>query len=174
MSAANGGRRLDARAARSNPPPAGGTATPWPPHAFSARRTVRFAYCDPAGIVFYPRFFEILDDVKEEFFAAVLGQPIHLYFRDRRRGFPIARLETDFLAPSYHGDVLDVGLAIRRVGRSSVQMDYRIACAGQRRLDARTVIVFTDLADGRPVPLDEPLRAALQRCVADPSPEEAR
>ncbi len=171
MSAAPGSGDAGARPTQRG---RGSPAAAWPPHAFSARRTVRFAACDPAGIVFYPRFFEILDDVKEEFFATVLGQPIHLYFRDRRRGFPIARLETDFLAPSYHGDMLEVGLAIRHVGRTSVRMDYRIACGGQPRLQARTVIVFTDLADGRPVPLDPPLREALQRCVADPAVQDAR
>ena len=31
--------------------------------AFIAQRKVRFQHCDPAGIVFYPRYFEMLNSV---------------------------------------------------------------------------------------------------------------
>ncbi len=34
--------------------------------AWHTKHIVRFSHCDPAGIVFYPRFFEIVHEAKED------------------------------------------------------------------------------------------------------------
>lgn len=136
------------------------------------QRTVRFAHCDPAGIVFYPRFFEIVHDAKEEFFGAALGLAFPDLFRTLNRGFPIVRLEADFLAPSRHGDVLDVAIDVARLGTSSLHLDYALGCRGEPRLNLRTVVVHTALDTGRPVPIDGALRAALERFINGDTPLE--
>ena len=40
---------------------------------FTVERRVRFADCDAAGIVFFPRYFEMLNGVVEDWFAGPLG-----------------------------------------------------------------------------------------------------
>ena len=35
---------------------------------------IEFNHCDPAGIVFYPRYFEMTNSVVENFFADVVGR----------------------------------------------------------------------------------------------------
>jgi 4-hydroxybenzoyl-CoA thioesterase len=127
-----------------------GTARPW-----RTQRSVCFAHCDPAGIVFYPRLFEIVHDAKEEFFGTVLGQPFRELFRSLNRGLPMVRLETDMLAPARHGDVLDSAIDVSRL--------YVMTREGEARLNGRTVVVHTGLDTGRPVPIDGPLRSALER-----------
>ena len=42
---------------------------------FHYTQKVMFKHCDPAGIVFYPRYFEMMNDVVESFFAECLGLP---------------------------------------------------------------------------------------------------
>lgn len=138
--------------------------------AWHTRRTVRFAQCDPAGIVFYPRFFEIVHEAKEEFFAVALGQPYPVLLREMRRGLPIVRLEADFLAPSRHGDELDIRISVGRVGRSSVELDYALSCGDERRLQVHSVIVHTDLGTGHALAIDARLRAALTRFSASSGP----
>ncbi len=129
---------------------------------WQTQRTVRFAHCDPAGIVFYPRFFEIAHEAKEEWFRAVVGVPFQEYVGSQGRGLPIVRLEADFLAASRHGDELDVAITVAQLGRSSLHLHYALSCAGEPRVSIRTVIVQTDLRTGRPVPIDGELRARIE------------
>lgn len=135
-----------------------GTAHPW-----RTQRSVRFARCAAAGIVFYPRFFEIVHDAKEEFFGTVLGRSFRELFRSLNRGLSMGRLETDLLAPGRHGDVLDIAIDVSHLGRTSLHLDYVMASEGEARLNGRTVVVHTALETGRPVPIDGPLRSALER-----------
>ncbi|MFP5509907.1 MAG: acyl-CoA thioesterase, partial [Alphaproteobacteria bacterium] len=78
------------------------------------RREVMFKDCDPARIVFYPRYFEMLNDTVECFFDEVLGCPfeaLHL-----GHAVPTARIETVFLAPSRLGDWLEIAPECKRLG----------------------------------------------------------
>jgi 4-hydroxybenzoyl-CoA thioesterase len=61
--------------------------------AWHTKHIVRFSHCDPAGIVFYPRFFEIVHDAKEDWFREAVGLPFRELIGERREGFPIVRLE---------------------------------------------------------------------------------
>lgn len=136
--------------------------------AWHTRHTVRFAHCDPAGIVFYPRFFEIAHEAKEEWFRAVAGVPFPQFVGTHGRGLPIVRLEADFFAASRHGDELDIAITVAQLGRSSLHLHYAIGCAGEPRLAIRTVIVQTDLRTGRPVPIDGELRERIEAFRAQP------
>ena len=41
--------------------------------AFTYEEKVLFRHCDPAGIVFFPRYFEMINDCVEYFFADTLN-----------------------------------------------------------------------------------------------------
>lgn len=107
------------------------------------RRTipVEFNHCDPAGIVFYPRYFEMTNSVVENFFREVVGYSFAALMADGV-GVPTARVETDFRAPSRLGDVLDWTLEVERLGGSSVTFRVLAACNGQHRLTARLTLVW--------------------------------
>ncbi|GAB4481267.1 MAG: acyl-CoA thioesterase [Burkholderiaceae bacterium] len=130
--------------------------------AWHTRHTVRFAHCDPAGIVFYPRFFEIAHEAKEEWFRAVVGMPFQQYVGAQGRGLPIVRLEAQFFAASRHGDELDIAITVAQLGRSSLHLHYAFDCGAEPRLAIRTVIVQTDLRTGRPVPIEGALRERIE------------
>ena len=135
--------------------------------AWQTKRPVRFSHCDPAGIVFYPRYFEIAHEVLEDWFRDGLGVPFCTLIGERREGFPIVRLECDFHAASRLGDELDVALGVARIGGSSLHLHYALSCRGERRLDLRTVVVHTDLATGRAVPIGADLRARFEAHLVD-------
>lgn len=140
--------------------------------AWRTRRTVLFGHCDPAGIVFYPRYFEMVHDAKEEFFARALAAPLAEIVGTRRRGFPVARLGAEFHAPSRHGETLDIEVEVARLGRSSVNLEYHLSCESRPRVRVHTVLVHTELASGKPISIDGALRAALAaRLPAVPCPE---
>lgn len=115
---------------------------------------LRFAHCDPAGIAYYPRYFELCDAAIEDWTAAMLGLTRREMHVDRGLGLPTVTLTADFAVPSRLGDMLDFSVSVTRVGRSSVDLHVDIDCAAERRFTVRYTQVLTDLAEGtsRPWP----------------------
>ena len=92
--------------------------------AFHATRIVRFAHCDPAGIIFYPRYFDLIHEVKEDWFRDALDWSFAKSIVAMKKGFPIVRLASEFHAPSRLGEELGIVLSVPRLGRSSIAIDY--------------------------------------------------
>ena len=141
--------------------------------AFEREQTVRFGHCDPAGIVFYPRYFEMLNELIEDWFAQALSLPLDVLISQRRIGMPTAQLDTRFLRVSRHGDRLKQHIHIDRLGGSSLKL--RIAFHGDDgpRVEFLQVLVCTSLATHKPQAFPDDLRAALERAVAtseEPNP----
>lgn len=109
---------------------------------FTRKQTIRFKHCDPAGIVFYPRYFEIINDTVEDYFGAVLSYPFHRMMP--ANGVPTVAIQTQFHAPSRHGDSLDITLHLKRVGRTSVTLQQIAKCAEELRFDAELTLVHVD------------------------------
>ena len=130
---------------------------------------VEFNHCDPAGIVFYPRYFEMTNAAVESLFRDGLGHPFARFVAEGA-GVPTARIEVDFRAPSRLGDRLDLAVDVLRLGRSSVT--FRIAATGGdgvQRFEGRFTLVHTG-AGGRPAAWPETLRAGLAAHLAKETP----
>ncbi len=125
---------------------------------------VRFAHVDAAGIVFYPRFFEMLNAAVEDWFAA-LGRDFRALHLEDRIGTPTVRLETEFLAPAMLGDELAITLTPVKVGTSSCTYRFDFAVAGAPKLNGEGVLVCMDLDAQRSRPWPEGLGAALRAAL---------
>jgi 4-hydroxybenzoyl-CoA thioesterase len=126
---------------------------------------IEFNHCDPAGIVFYPRYFEMTNSVLENFFREDVGYSYHAMMADGI-GVPTVRIETEFHAPSRLGDVLDWVLVVERVGGSSATFRLAAQCGVQLRMTARLTLVWLSTA-GRPARWPDPIRAALAAHLED-------
>ncbi|MGB0507750.1 MAG: acyl-CoA thioesterase [Pikeienuella sp.] len=124
---------------------------------FHIKEKVLFKHCDPAGIVFYPRYFEMINDWVEALFEH-LGNPFHVLLRDG--GVPTARIDATFPAASRHGETLEVALTCKRLGRSSLDLTIIASCNDQDRLIANATLVHVDQT-GASSPWPAPLRTAL-------------
>ena len=134
--------------------------------AFQREQRVRFGHCDPAGIVFYPRYFEMLNELMEDWFAFGLGLPFDLLIGQRQVGMPTAQLDTRFLRVSRHGDRLMQHLRIERLGGGSVKLQVGFDGDDGPRVAFTQVLVCTSLATHKPQPFPDDLRAALERSLA--------
>lgn len=134
---------------------------PAPEVRFRTRRKLRFADCDPARIAFYPRYFEMLNGIVEDWFEAMgwgFGE-LHL---KRDVGIPTRRLEADFLKPSYLGDMLDLELSVLKVGRTSVDLETRFRCGEELRWKVKQTLVLVDMTQAKAVPWPDDLRKKLE------------
>jgi len=121
---------------------------------------VEFNHCDPAGIVFYPRYFEMLNSVVENFFREVVGYPFARMMAEGH-GVPTVRIATDFRVPSRLGDRLDFALTIERAGRSSVAFAVDASAKGEVRMTARLTLVW--VTDGRAAAWPPEIRQGFDR-----------
>lgn len=133
---------------------------------FERTKLVRFAHCDPAGIVFYPRYVELVNEVVEDWFATALGVDFRELHEARGLGIPAVRLELEFPSPSRYGELLAFRLEVADLGRTSVTLAITGSCGEEVRLRARLTVVLVSLGTRRPVPLDESWRARLAPFVA--------
>lgn len=130
---------------------------------------IEFNHCDPAGIVFYPRYFEMTNSVVENFYREIIGFPFARMMAEGR-GIPTARIEIDFRAPSRLGEVLRFTLAVTRLGRASVTFRIAADCAGATRLSGLFTLVWVD-AGGRPDPWPDAMRNQLAAyLIKEPTP----
>ena len=136
---------------------------------FQRTKLVRFGHCDPAGIVFYPRYVEMCHEVFEDWLREGVGVPLDELLGPRRSGIPAVRLEAEFLAPSRHGDALAFHLWVSDIGNSSITLNLSAECAGRTRMVARIKVVLMSLDTGRAVPIDDAWRARLAPFVIEPA-----
>lgn len=120
---------------------------------FSRNIQIRFQHCDPAGIVFYPRYFEMFNQVVEDWFAEALGMPFQTMHLEQMLGVPIVRAECDFLSASRIGDVVKFDLQVAHIGSKSFRLSMHGAMGDDVRLKAQLTLAC--------VTLGEPLRGAL-------------
>jgi 4-hydroxybenzoyl-CoA thioesterase len=138
-------------------------APPLPPDsAFTVTRLIRFSHTDPAGIVYFPEYFDMCNAVIEDW----LGQELKLDYptltlKDRL-ATPIVHASCDFFVPSRWGDRLNLSLLVEGVGGSSVT--YRIIghAEGRVRLAARIVVALIHLDTGKPLPLPGGIRQKIE------------
>jgi 4-hydroxybenzoyl-CoA thioesterase len=130
---------------------------------FAVDIPVRFQHTDPAGIVFYPRYFEMINQVVEDWFAEALGVDFQTLHRQHLCGVPTVRIESDFKRPSRLGEVLSFALRVADLGKSSFTLDLSASCGGEERLRARAVLAYVRLEGLSPVPIPPELRLAMER-----------
>ena len=121
---------------------------------------IEFNHCDPAGIVFYPRYFEMTNSVIENFFADVVGRSFASMHRGAQNGVPTVSITADFMAPSRLGDKVLFSLQIAKLGRSSVTVTIEGRMAEELRMRATLTLVWIDGMKAAAWPDD--MRARLQ------------
>ncbi|MDP9971277.1 4-hydroxybenzoyl-CoA thioesterase [Variovorax paradoxus] len=132
---------------------------------FQRARMIRFSDCDPAGIVFYPQYFVMLNGLVEDWVSEGLGIGYHALIAERRIGLPTVRLEADFRAVSRMGDHVALGLAVERLGSRSMTLVLRCfdPASGELRMQMKQVLVTTSLESHRAVEIPQDLRTAILR-----------
>lgn len=129
---------------------------------FTTRAQVRFADVDPAGIVFYPRYFEMLNGAVEDWFEQALGLDFATMHLENHIGVPTVKLETEFVSPSRLGDRLEITVTPQRLGRTSCGIEVVFSGEGRERLRAQVVLVCMDLTNHRPVEWPETVRTRIE------------
>ena len=133
---------------------------------FTVSRKIRFGHVDPAGIVYYPHYFDMFNGVVEDFFDDCVGASFQAMRSQFRVVTPLRNIEADFIAPCRIGDKLDLALTLVKVGHTSLRLLIEGGVNGSPRLAAKLAIVFVSSDDGRAVEPPLPVLARLKELAA--------
>ncbi|KSV72002.1 hypothetical protein N182_30035 [Sinorhizobium sp. GL2] len=132
---------------------------------FQRQEVVRFQHCDPAGIVFYPRYVEMINSTVEDWFAhsALDFARIHV---DDKVAIPAVSLNITFRSASRLGELLTFTLTVARIGTTSVTLLINAGHEGRLRFESELTLVFIDQNDFRPKPWPQKFRTIFERGIS--------
>ena len=113
--------------------------------SFTYRRklTIEWGQCDPAGIVFNSRFFEIFDTSTWQMFEAAVGvKPQNLANAFGIIGIPLVDASANFLKPIKFGDVVDMTSRVSEFRRSSFDVEHRLSVDGELAVEGNETRVW--------------------------------
>jgi 4-hydroxybenzoyl-CoA thioesterase len=133
------------------------------PTGFTNSRDVRIEWgdCDPAGIVFFPRYFAFFDASTAAIFEAV-GLPKRTLLKKYEMvGFPVVDVGAKFFVPSKFGDDVTIETTIEEWRRSSFRVQHRLLRGTTLAIEAFEVRVWVgrhpddpEAIKSRPIPQD--------------------
>ena len=127
----------------------------------SNKREVRIQWgdCDPAGIVFYPRYFAFFDASTEALLERALGMTKHEYMKAYDMvGHPLVNTQSRFLLPTRFGDDVTIESMVAEIRRSSFDIRHRLFKDGALAVEGLETRVWvrkdpeTGRMQGAPVP----------------------
>ena len=126
---------------------------------------IRFSHCDPAAIVYFPRFFDLAHATMEDWFAQGVGFSLPDLINKRRVGTPTVSIHCDFIKPLRMGDTLRFELRVTKLGNASANLEYRGLKEGAEHLRITQTLVFMDLDAARAVPIPDDVRRQIEPFV---------
>ncbi len=113
--------------------------------SFINRRTwtVEWGQCDPAGVVFNSRFFEVFDQSTWLLFEAALDVKAHeLTNTFDIIGIPLVDARANFLKPAKFGDVIAIASQVAEFRRSSFEVEHCLSVNGQLAVEGMETRVW--------------------------------
>ena len=113
--------------------------------AFTYRSTltIEWGQCDPAGIVFNSRFFEIFDTSTWRMFEAALGvKPQDLATTFGIIGIPLVDASANFITPIRFGDTVEMTSWVSEFRRSSFNVEHRLSVNGELAVEGAETRVW--------------------------------
>ena len=115
---------------------------------YTKQEKIRFKHVDYAGIVFYPRFLEMLNDLVEDWFEEALERPFSKIHETN--GIPTVDLKVQFKKAARIGDLLTKKLWVISLGEASVTCGFRFEDEeGKTYLEGEVTLVNVGISDDR-------------------------
>lgn len=128
-----------------------------PPFRHSLR--VRYQECDQQGVVYFARYPEYYDIALTELFREALGS--YQAMVDAGTDMVVAEQSVRYLGSARFEDVVEVEIAVDRLGTTSMLSSYAVARDGETLAEGAFRHVFIDVPTKAKAPIPDDIRAAL-------------
>jgi 4-hydroxybenzoyl-CoA thioesterase len=109
------------------------------------KRTVRITWgdCDPAGIVYYPRYFEMFDESTVALFERALGMTKYQSQKEFDfAGYPMVDTRAKFSIPNRYGDDVEIESTVAEFRRSSFDIQHKMLKNGALSIECSETRVW--------------------------------
>ena len=113
---------------------------------YRRKLTIEWGQCDPAGIVFNSRFFEIFDASTWQCSKRRSGSSRRAGERVRYYGIPLVDAGANFIRPIKFGDVVDMTSRVSEFRRSSFDVEHRLSVDGELAVEGSETRVWASRA----------------------------
>ena len=104
---------------------------------------IHWGDCDPAGIIYYPRYFEIFDRCTTTMLEQTLGMTKHQYLIAYDfTGHPVVDTRARFILPTRYGDDVVIESTIVELRRSSFEIQHRLNKDGKLSVEGSETRVW--------------------------------
>src|SRR5262245_24519416 len=124
---------------------------------------VEWGDCDPAGIVYFPRFFEYFDAATGALFEKAGLAKAEMLQKYGLLGIPLIEAAAQFFVPARFGETVAVETSIVEWGGSSFRVEHKLYKGSQLAAEGRERRVWT---------VRDPQRASGMR--SEPIPQEGK
>jgi len=128
---------------------------------FRHRLRVRYAECDPQGVVFNAHYVAWFDLVMTELWRGLPGG--YAGMTERGSDMVVAEVRVRYLEPARFDDVLDLEAAVVRLGTTGLTTAISVICEGRTLAEGELRHVFVDLGSHRKAPIPDDVRGLLER-----------
>ena len=126
---------------------------------FTHHLRVRYAECDPQGVVFNSHYLAYFDTSLTELWRAAFGG----YQSMIERGLDVVELgaQLSFRSPAHFDELLALQIAVTRLGNTSIASSHRIIRDGELLVEGTMMHVVVDLAALKKTPIPNWMREQL-------------
>ena len=119
------------------------------PLPFHTSRLVEFHDTDMAGIMHFASFFVYMESAEHELLRS-LGLSVHARMEEEHVSFPRVSASCNYSSPARCEEMLEITVAVARIGTSSVTYDFRFMRAGAEIATGSMTAVCCTVAVGEP------------------------
>jgi 4-hydroxybenzoyl-CoA thioesterase len=130
---------------------------------FKVSRTISWGDCDPAGIIYTPRVFDMASEALEEWYRDILGVNWYDLNWKLHMGAPTVRIECDFVKSLTPDLPVEFEVRATKLGRSS--LTWAITCRdldGEVYLRFNYITAFISRTDFKSTPIPDNFRRRLE------------
>lgn len=138
------------------------------PEPFRTTRIVEFHDTDMAGIMHFASFFQYMESAEHEMIRS-LGFSVHMEYEGQKLSFPRVSAKCDFQSPARSEEVLEIAIAVVKIGTSSITYDFNFAHEGRDVATGSITCVCCRVTPGDPivaVPIPQEIVEKLQTYAA--------
>lgn len=126
------------------------------------KRTINFYDCDPAGIIFFARIFDICHAAYEDLINSFDLEAD--YWNNENYVVPIIHTEGEYYLPLRPGDIVTVNVSVSQLKESSFELHYICKNAqDQTTNEIKTVHIFVDRKKWTKTPIDPEVKQNLSK-----------
>ncbi len=122
-------------------------------YLFTVNRTVRFEDCDPAGILFFVKYFEFAQSALGEYWDS--KEKYAEFYSHPSLTFPVYKTEGSYMTPARMGERMQIDIMLSDRRESSAEFTFRFFDEGKAFAQLKIVHVCIEKSTGTKTKLPE-------------------